>query len=815
MQLLAYDFEVFKHDWMVVIINIKTKNKTVIINNESQLLEFYKAHIDDIWVGYNSRNYDQYILKGILCGLDPYFVNNEIIINDKKGAQVVKKSNEFPLNNFDISTGFHSLKQLEGFMGSKIKESSVSFNINRKLTDLEIEEVLEYCTHDVEETIKVFNLRKEEFDSQLSLIKAFDLPMEMFNKTKAQLSAYVLGALRTERNDEFNISIPDTLVIGEKYKYIVDWYKNPLNMNYKKSLVTDVAGVPHVFAWGGIHGAVANYTDEGIILCLDVASLYPAIMIEYGYISRNVADPSRYVEIRDTRLKLKAEKNPMQLPFKIVLNSTYGAMKDQYNNLYDPLMANNVCVAGQLLLLDLIEKIEHYCTLIQSNTDGLFLKVEKEEDIDKIKNIAKEWEARTRLDLEWEVFNKIYQKDVNNYIIINEKGKYKSKGAYVKKLSEIDYDLPIVNEALINNFITNKPIEDTINECDDFRKFQKIVKISRLYKHALYGENKIDEKVLRVYASNVENASGVFKVKDVIDNEGVLSTRIEKISNTPKRCFIYNDDVTNCSISNELDKQYYIDIANKRLQEFLDNTKIKKHKLQSEIKFVSDEIRDKLIQLLEEEFVDFIDFLKSAVYIPDITSKHLKILTILNYFSRFGKNKKLLLTIDMFYNLATRKQISFKDIDKLEINEEVLVKYSNKLTKTQYRELDMYSYIREILESIENKPLSIKEQIKLELEYLGYTTYTNDAAGNKFYIVIEFKTSNDTTKPQVKLLHVKTGEIIKSKIKDGRIFRENPFKLFSILKVLEFKQKKKSIMVDGKWTTSEELEDILHSYEVY
>lgn len=134
-------------------------------------------------------------------------------------------------------------------------------------------------------------------------------------------------------------------------------------------------------------------------------------------------------------------------------------MKDQYNPLYDPLMANNVCLAGQLLLLDLIEKIEPYCKLIQSNTDGLFMKVEKESDIDLIKEVAKEWETRTRLDLEWDVYEKIYQKDVNNYIIIDKDQKYKSKGAYVKKLNNLDYDLPIVNKALIEYFTKGIPVE--------------------------------------------------------------------------------------------------------------------------------------------------------------------------------------------------------------------------------------------------------------------------------------------------------------------------------------------------------------------
>jgi len=818
LKLLAYDFEVFRHLWLVVIIDIETKEKFEIINNVDQLKRFYEEHKDDIWIGYNSRNYDQYILKGILCDMNPYIINTEIIVNDRKGVHVVKKGNNFTLNNFDISTGFHSLKQLEGFMGSKIKESSIPFDIDRKLSDIEIKEVLDYCIHDVEETIKVFNYRKEEYDSQLALIKAFDLPMDYFTKTKAQLSALILGTNKTDREDEFNLLFPDTFVISEKYKHIFDWYNNPENMSYKKSLITTVAGVEHIFAWGGIHGALPNYSDEGLILCCDVASLYPSLMIEYGYISRNVTNPYKYKEIRDTRLKLKAEKNPMQLPYKIVLNSTYGAMKDEYNNLFDPLMANNVCIAGQLLLLDLIEKIEPYCKLLQSNTDGLFLKVEKIEDIEIIKNVAKEWETRTRLDLEWELCSKIYQKDVNNYIIIDDKGKYKSKGAYVKKLSEIDYDLPILNSALINYFTHNTPIETTINDCKDLRKFQKIIKVSKLYSHAIHDDKILSERVIRVFASKNETASGIFKIKKVSNEDNILMDKIEKVANTPEHCFIDNGNVKNKSLPEELDKQYYIDLANKRLKDFLDTTKVKKHKIQSDIKFVNNDIRDEVLNLLSEyqnTDINIIDLLHIVTTKCAVDSRQLKILIMLNYFEKYGKNKYLLTVVDLFFSLTSRKQIKISDVEKLNMNEDLLKKYSNKITKLLYKEIDMIGYSKEIILNIPDKPFSIKDQVKFEMEYLGNTTYTNDKASKRFYIIIDYKTYADPYKPYVVLHNIKTGEQMKSKIKDANIFFDNPFKIFNILKVLEFKKQKKKKNVDGVWVTTDIDEYLLYNYEVY
>lgn len=558
--MLFYDFEVFQYDWLVVIYDITNKKDNVIINDAEKLKLFYEEHKNDIWVGYNSRHYDQFILKGIICGLSPQKINNFIIVEGNSGWRYSDLFRNVPINNFDIMTTFHGLKQLEGFMGNMIKESDVDFTINRKLTDDEIEEVVRYCRHDVEQTIKVFIQRKSEFESVMSLIKTFKLPLNYISKTKVQLSAIILGARKTLRDDEFDIQFPNTLKI-DKYKDIYNWYKNPINRDYTKELRVDVAGVEHIFAWGGLHGAIPNYISEGKFLNIDVASYYPSLMIEYDWLSRNVPDSSKYSEIRDKRLAYKKEHNPLQAPYKIVLNGTYGAMKDKFNNLYDPRQANNVCVGGQLLLLDLIEKLEGKCKLIQSNTDGLIVKIEKDND-QEIIDICKEWEHRTKMELEYDYYVKMIQKDVNNYIIVAEDGHYKSKGAYVKKLDSLDYDLPIVNKAITDYFIKGIPVEKTILECNDLKQFQNVVKVSSKYMYALYGDKILKEKCLRVFASKDGNDKGVFKLKAEGKNP-------EKIAGTPIHCFINNEDINERSrIPRKLDKQWYIDLANKRINDF-------------------------------------------------------------------------------------------------------------------------------------------------------------------------------------------------------------------------------------------------------
>lgn len=569
----VFDFEVYSHDWMVVINNPIEKKETIIVNNSEELIQYYESHKDQIWVSYNGRHYDTYIMKGILCGFLPQEINDFIIVKNQPGWKFSSLFRKIQFNNFDIMTTYHGLKMLEGYQGHNIKETSIPFNINRKLTDNELDEVIEYCKNDVIETLNIFIKRKDEFDSVMGLIKTFKLPLHYISKTKAQLSATILGCSKTDRDDEWEIEIIDTLKI-KKYQEVVQWFTNPLNHDYKKSLKIDIAGVPTLFGWGGVHSARTKYHSKGFILHVDVNSFYPAIMIEYDLLSRNVSDKNKYREIRDLRLKYKKEKNPLQAPYKIVLNATFGICKDKYSSAYDPKQANNICINGQLLLLDLIEHLELVPSfeLIQSNTDGLIIKIDKK-DFELTKSVCNEWENRTRMGLGYDYITEIWQKDVNNYLFtddsytgkLNKKGDYdglERKGSYVKSLNSLDNDLPIVNKSLINYFLFNIQPEETINSCYDLIEFQKIVKVSGKYKYALHGDKILKEKILRVFASRSKVDKGVYKVHNNKDTP-------DKIANTPERCFIENGDLNGVKVPRKLDKQYYINLAKKRISDFI------------------------------------------------------------------------------------------------------------------------------------------------------------------------------------------------------------------------------------------------------
>lgn len=558
--MLFYDFEVFVEDWLVVIMDSTNRSTHTIVNDADEFIDFYQAHKTDVWVGYNCAHYDQFIAKGIIAGFEPQQVNDWIIGQHQPGWKFSKEFWQIPFYTFDIKTKRdESLKQLEGFMGDSVHETSVDFTINRKLTDVEIGQVISYCTHDVEETIKVFMLRKNEWDSQIGLIKEFNLPFKALSKTKAQLSAMILGAEKPSepRHDEMDISFPDTMEIT-KYRDVVSFYEQ--TRDYEQTYTRDIAGVSHTFAWGGLHGAKENYHAKGVIINVDVGSYYPTIMIRYNYMSRNIKDKQKFIDIYHQRLAYKAKHDQRQGPRKIVLNSTYGATKDKYNALYDPLQANNVCVAGMMLLLDLIEKLEPYIELIQSNTDGLYVLLPNPDDFDIVDDICWEWEQRTGMSLELNQYDEVYQKDVNNYIMIDRvKGELHTKGAYVKSLNDLDYDLPIVNKAVVAYFVDGVDPADTVNACQDQREFQRIVKLSYKFDGAQYGKEVMKQKVYRVIADVDTRRPRLYKLKN---------GKPEKIPATPDHCLIVNGEVKGWDVPDNLDRSWYIDLAWKRIKDF-------------------------------------------------------------------------------------------------------------------------------------------------------------------------------------------------------------------------------------------------------
>lgn len=629
--MVFYDYETFRYDWLVVLTDLTADHEieTVIHNDKEKLEQFFNDHRYDIWTGFNSRHYDRWIQKAILCGLDAKEMNDWIIVQKREPWEFSSMLRDIEFNNFDVMPNPPiGLKAMEGFMGHNIKETSVPFDIDRPLTPEELEQTIFYCRNDVHETIEVFFHRYAEFEAQLGIVDAFGLDLKHIGDTEARITAKVLDCQRHEYTDEFDYFFLPCIQL-KKYRYVMDWFQGlkktaPQDPDhtraydlkrrawYSQELITEVAGVPHKFGFGGLHGAIGTIKIKkngdkdientpvhltGYILHVDVGSYYPSMLIAHDLVTRSARNDN-YKRVYDTRMALKkAGKKKEQAPYKKLLNALSGAMKDKTNPAYDARNNNCMCINGQLMLLDLIEHLEAVegFELIQSNTDGLIIRIpDTDEAFDQVDDICWEWEQRCSTDkcsilLGLDLISEIYQKDVNNYLWIDEDGKVERKGDYLKELSDIDYNLPILNTALVEYMVHKTPVEETINKCDQLREFQSIVKLSDAYDYVEHehGPSHWEQKFTRdgkkagkklVYDGrqrSMNKAYRVFASKDPEDGRLLKCRTLNdgryeeaKFGKTPDKCFIVNDDVTEMKCPDHLDRQWYIDYAKRRLSGF-------------------------------------------------------------------------------------------------------------------------------------------------------------------------------------------------------------------------------------------------------
>jgi len=286
---------------------------------------------------------------------------------------------------------------------------------------------------------------------------------------------------------------------------------------------------------------------------------------------RSVPDPDEYKLVYETRIAAKkAGDKATANALKLVLNTTYGAMKNPYNALFDPRMANAVCISGQLYLIDLIEKMELIPTfkLIQSNTDGLIVSYDRDVE-SKINYAVHAWETRTGFTMGFDGIEKIIQKDVNNYIMRGIDGSVEVKGGYVSNYDGGDFkskSLVIAAKAIVANLLDGTPSTKTITDCDDIEQFQMISKAGSTYDEVVWdsdGQEIKVQNVNRVYASKKNQFGTLYKIKFA---KGDQKERRDKIANLPNHCIIDNKKLLRIEA---IDKQFYIDFVQKRINDYL------------------------------------------------------------------------------------------------------------------------------------------------------------------------------------------------------------------------------------------------------
>ena len=594
----TYDTEVFAHDFIVIFKNKRTQEYALFHNDNEGVKGFINEYA--LYCGFNTKGYDQYIIKAICAGFAPEEVKqvNDWIIGGGQGWQCpLLDGVYFRFNNVDVMDDMQmglSLKAIEGHLGLSIEETEVDFNLNRQLTQEELDLTIKYCKHDVDCTERLTDLRENYLKNKIYLggLKGLD-EVKALSMTNAKLTALYLDATRSvEYADEREYKYPHNLrreyIPDEVFDFFDRLYDKsiPDEELFKSKLNITVGDCPVTLGFGGIHGAIPFYQEEEIngrlIRNYDVASYYPHLMVYYGYTSRNIPDPQIYADMLKKRMTAKKSGDKATAnALKLVANTTYGAMLNKYNDLYDSLMGRSVCISGQLYLLEMSQHLIAECStlrIVQLNTDGIMVSFD-ESEYDKVLAITNEFQERTKFELEEEKIRKIIQKDVNGYLEIPYDGKPKIKGGYLVRgiapagAFNINNNATIVAKAIVEYFVNDTLPEDTINGCDDIFAFQLIAKAGAKYREAYHlvdGVQVSVQKVNRIYATADSRYGKLYKIK--AENDATA-----KIEMLPEHCIIDND---NHLTIDAVDKTFYIEMARKRINDFLGikPEKIKKKK---------------------------------------------------------------------------------------------------------------------------------------------------------------------------------------------------------------------------------------------
>ena len=270
MRLVTYDCEVFAHDWIVVFKDYESKHFSVIHNDNQALL----ACIDDdtVYCGFNSKSYDQYIIKAICAGFSPEEVKqvNDWIIAGNQGWECpLLRGVRFWFNTIDIKDDMQmglSLKAIEGHLGMDICETEVDFTLDRPLTPEELDDTIKYCKHDVDATEKIIDLRKNYLQNKINIGKLAGLDeVKAMSMTNAKLTAAMLKASLTEHDDERCYQYPENLRREYIPQEVFDFFNRMKDDSlsdkdvFTGKLNISIGECPVTIGYGGIHGAIPNF----------------------------------------------------------------------------------------------------------------------------------------------------------------------------------------------------------------------------------------------------------------------------------------------------------------------------------------------------------------------------------------------------------------------------------------------------------------------------------------------------------------------------------------------------------------------------
>lgn len=585
----VYDIEVFQNIFHCSVKNTETNNiyKFEISERKNQLRElvkffkqvdkyitwgdYYTTNINIpanvIFCGYNNLHYDNPIINYIIEYEDKLMQYNipticSSIFNLSKTITTSSEDNidawkhwkyQIWFDTFDILTMLYSNKLRVG-----LKEIQVTMqypNVQEFVCDWtkplpleDFDSMIDYNINDIESTSELLNRCKKDVDLRIAIEDEYgvrvlskdgvNIGMKILTQKYLEKTGLTWQDIKDLRSPMSVIPLKDVILPFIKYdspilQRVLDDMKNqivsPGRKGYENKFVFN--NLRYSVGVGGIHSVnspeIIIPRDDEMLIDIDVASLYPSMLIEYEFYPKHLGKEflEVYKQIKDERIEAKHNGDKVKNEtLKLALNGLSGNLQNEHNFCYSPFAVMQIRINGQLLLLMLAEKLTQIgCRIVQANTDGLFVLLKKDV-YSKVNSICREWEQLTKLTLEEDRFKAMYQYAINDYFAITEDNKVKEKGMFITAVKLGKGLTPkIIPKAVISFFKDGIPVEDTIKNCTDIRDFLMSEKTGKQW-HVEY-MNEEQQRTNRFYAST--NGGYLWKWKDTGHKEGEIITYTE------------------------------------------------------------------------------------------------------------------------------------------------------------------------------------------------------------------------------------------------------------------------------------------------
>nr|UVX44814.1 MAG: DNA polymerase family B [Bacteriophage sp.] len=585
----VYDIEVFQNIFHCSVKNTETNNiyKFEISERKNQLRElvkffkqvdkyitwgdYYTTNINIpanvIFCGYNNLHYDNPIINYIIEYEDKLMQYNipticSSIFNLSKTITTSSEDNidawkhwkyQIWFDTFDILTMLYSNKLRVG-----LKEIQVTMqypNVQEFVCDWtkplpleDFDSMIDYNINDIESTSELLNRCKKDVDLRIAIEDEYgvrvlskdgvNIGMKILTQKYLEKTGLTWWDIKDLRSPMSVIPLKDVILPFIKYdspilQRVLEDMKNqivsPGRKGYENKFVFN--NLRYSVGVGGIHSVnspeIIIPRDDEMLIDIDVASLYPSMLIEYEFYPRHLGKEflEVYKQIKDERIEAKHNGDKVKNEtLKLALNGLSGNLQNEHNFCYSPFAVMQIRINGQLLLLMLAEKLTQIgCRIVQANTDGLFVLLKKDA-YSKVNSICREWEQLTKLTLEEDRFKAMYQYAINDYFAITEDNKVKEKGMFITAVKLGKGLTPkIIPKAVISFFKDGIPVEDTIKNCTDIRDFLMSEKTGKQW-HVEY-MNEEQQRTNRFYAST--NGGYLWKWKDTGHKEGEIITYTE------------------------------------------------------------------------------------------------------------------------------------------------------------------------------------------------------------------------------------------------------------------------------------------------